>query len=309
MIFKRLFSLFGIGLLILAFYFIFSIIKDAWPSLIAGPDLFHLKFFLLATLMLFFYWIWQVSLWKSILLTLGTELSLLNSSYLFFSNGLLAYIPGKIGNLVGMASIADNMNISKVNTVTVVLISQIYVLISGTAVIFLSALFIDEHYSISLPGYMLQLIGLSSIVGLVMISPYGLRFTQIVLKKIFSIEFPASLLNFKKSLIYIFLYGVGWIILVLVVFFLFKSFLSINIEITFPIIAATFISSYLSGLLVVIVPSGIGILEAGLVFFLQSIIPIEGIVFSLISFRILAITSIIILFIVTWSIKRLKKLS
>ena len=306
---KRIFYFTGYILFGVAAYFIYSIISEAWPSLILGPEFFNIKYYLVATSMIFIFWLWQVLLWRSILKTLGTELSFLNSSYLFFSNGLLAYIPGKIGNLVGMASIADNMNISKVNTVTVVLIFQIYALISGTAVIFLSALFIDEHYSISLPGYMLQLIGLSSLVGLVMISPYGLRFTQIVLKKIFSIEFPASLLNFKKSLIYLFLYGVGWIMQVLVVFFLFKSFLSNAIEVTFPLIATTFISSYLSGLLVVIVPSGIGILEAGLVFFLQSIIPLEGIVFSLISFRILAITSIIILFIVAWSIKRFKKLS
>jgi uncharacterized membrane protein YbhN (UPF0104 family) len=277
-------------LIILAMYFIGSMISDYWDEIIRGPEQVN-KFYFTAAVVLFqIYWVYQIFLWRWILTSFGVRVRMVSASRLYFTNNLLAYIPGKIANIIGMAGLAGRMEISKASVISTVILFQIYALISGTALIGMLSYFLsDNEIKLYTPFAWFHLFVWLSVAGLISITPRMLKGTLRVVKKLTKRKMLEVTMPFGLIIQHILAYSMGWLLLGLVVYLLLHSFGVSFQVISMPLIIVIFISSYLVGLLAFIVPAGVGILEAGMIFGLSSYVSIEQAFFSVISFRFIGL--------------------
>ena len=225
---------------------------------------------------------------------MGTKVDFRSASYMFFSNNLLAYIPGKLANAIGMATLARRRNISIPNTITTVILFQIYSLISGTFLISFLSFRLSRDIKSLVPLEGLWIIGLASAIGLLLISPICQSWTINLIRKITGKDIIQTRISLSKSLLHITFYGIGWFISGFSMCFLLRSFGPDDQIIPVTSVLIILLLSYLIGLLAITVPAGIGVLEASLIYGLSTIVPTSQVLFSAGSFRLIALGTTLI---------------
>lgn len=276
----------GLVLLGLAAFFIGRIVVQHWAELSSGPQYFNGYYFFTGIALLEIYWLYQIALWRWVLSGMGTHVDYLTASTLLFSNNLLAYIPGKVANAIGMVRLAKRNSISTMNTVTTAILFQIYSLISGTGLLGILCISLPKKLSKAVPVEWFFITGTASIIGLLLISPMCLRWSVALLRRISGRNIGEVNLPFSRVLVHVILLGFGWCIVGIAVWFLFSSFCSKEQDLPLTVAMVILIASYLIGLVVLVVPAGIGITEAGMVYGLGMLIEPQQALFGAASFRL-----------------------
>lgn len=281
-IFKFLsFIFFGI-----AIFYIGLQIFENWQNLGEGFPEIKINYFIFYLIFLQIYFLYQANIWKLVLKSLNTKINFNKSLYMYFSNNLLAYTPGKIANALGMASVAKKFKISIPNVITTLILFQIYSLISGTLLISLFSFFGNVQTINNLKLENMWILFIASLTGMILIHPSIQQYTIDFIKKISNKSILNPNNNFRVSLSHILRYAIGWLIYCLSFTFLIKSLIINSDVMIYPTIVVIFIGSYLSGLLTFVVPAGFGIVEAGLMYGFSSLFQIKEIIFVIIIFRL-----------------------
>ena len=285
----------------LAIFYIFNQIVSNWNQLNKGIKYFNIKYFIFYIFLLQGFFWYQVNLWRIIIKGLGSKLDFFRCAYMYFSNNLLSYVPGKVANALGMVSIANRYKISVKNTITTIVLFQIYSLISGTLLISIFSFFSDRNIISYLNLDNIWILFIASFIGLIAIYPtfqaYSLKIIEnFTGKKINNLNTP-----FNSSLFNIFLYGIGWLLSSLSFFMLLKTFILNNEILIFPLVVVILITSYLSGLFAFVVPAGFGILEAGLIYGMGNIFQVDQIILVVVFYRLGNIISTVL----SWLILRI----
>ena len=277
-----------------AIFYVFNYIRLNWLKLGEGIPTFNLKYFILYFFFLQLYFLYQVNIWRLVLNSLNTKLNYIESAYMYFSNSLLAYTPGKIANALGMATIAKRSKISIPNVITTVILSQIYSLISGTLLISLFSLISDFKIIDNLILENIWILSIASLIGVILIHPSIQKYTITFIKNITGKKIKNPNNSFKVSISHIIQYLIGWLIYCYAFTYLIKSLNFDSQILLYPIVVVIYISSYLCGLLSFVVPAGFGILEAGLIYGFNSIIETNQIILLILLFRLGNIFSVLI---------------
>jgi uncharacterized membrane protein YbhN (UPF0104 family) len=285
-------SLINFALIFLVLYFVVVFLKTQWPQITATTVHFN-SFFLGLTFLIFeIYWLLQILNWRHIMRQQGVNLPFLQASYFYFISCLLAYIPGKIGNVIGMASLAEKHQISKTKTVTTVFLIQIYALISGALVVCASQLFLlDKLRELFLPILPFMVTGI--LIGLIALSQkyivYPHKIAEFFLKK----QFDKPAVPYRYHLVNILFFSGCWFVLSLSLWCLLKSVdpsLSIRLYID---VMSIFLFSYLLGLLAITLPSGLGLVEITLSYGYNLIANPKIALIGAVGFRFLTLTTIL----------------
>jgi uncharacterized membrane protein YbhN (UPF0104 family) len=291
----------GLVLVGLALFFIGKTVVQYWDTVRAGPQDLNVRYLLAAALLFLFYSLYQTGLWRWILSGFGARLDYLTASHLFFTNNLLAYIPGKVANVTGMATLAKRKRISPTHVVTTVVLFQLYSLISGTGLIAILSVLLPTELGAVMPVGWLWMIGIASLVGLLLISPHCLRWTFALLRRLSGRNIADVELPFRTTLAHLVAYGIGWLLTGAAMWCLFMGFGPKGQVLSFPAVVVVFLGSYLVGLLAIAIPAGIGISEAGMVYGLGALIGPEQALFGAASFRLVMLAiSLISWLVVTW---------
>ena len=295
-------SLLFIGM---AFVFITRMIGDQWAFVKEGPETINWKMLFAGVFFFEIYWIYQVLHWKRIMNVMGSNLSFLQALLFFFSNNLLAYIPGKIANVAGMAVIAQKSNVSRMHTVTTVVLFQIYSLVSGTALIALLRLLFDQNIERLIPEKWIPVLCLMALGGLVIMAPKLMNRIIAMIKKLTGREIREVNLTFKYHLTHLIIYFFSWMIMGVAMWFILASF-SEKTLFDIPLISVTIVivASYLMGLLAFFVPAGLGVAEVGIVYGFMKLCEPAQAVWGAASFRLVALTTTLFSFLITFYVSK-----
>lgn len=263
---KALYRLTSMFLMFLVAYFIGRYLYQQWPLIVNQNFHVDVVRLMLGLLLFELYWFYQIIHWRRIIKRLNVNLSIFTAAYFFVSSCLLSYIPGKLANILGMAAIANKENVSKLATITTVLLVQIYAVISGVLVICFSWFFISSSIEKIFPSYVVSILFLCALIGVVLISPMFFTFTMSLLSRLFRKELVIFHITYSKHCFHILIFCAGWVILSFALMQIVNSFGLVLGLSQLPSIMIVFLASYLAGLITVFLPSGLGVVELGLLY-------------------------------------------
>jgi uncharacterized membrane protein YbhN (UPF0104 family) len=284
-----------------AIFFIIKSVLQHWDVLRSGPQHFNGLLFIFGILLFQLYFLYQIWLWRWIMLGFQMHISYLDVSNMYFSSNLLAYIPGKLASLVGVARIASKKKISGVNTIATLLLLQIYSFISGAALIAIVSLFLATSVDKILPLGWIWLVIFAALFALVLISPFCLSWTFATLRGLFGRDIAYIQLPFRSALAHIFAYSVGWILAGGALWYIMGSF-SLT-DLSLGIVVVVLVGSYLVGMLAILIPAGIGITEIGFIFGFDSFLSPEAVIFGAASYRLIIIGINLVSWLVTLGVQ------
>ncbi len=260
----------SIILIVLAIYFIYDVLIQHWDIARTGPAIVSYHYLISGICIMQLYYLYQVALWRWVLSSYGQKVNFFDGCTFYFSNNLLAYIPGKMANVIGIGLLAKKRGYSSQSAVTTVVLFQIYSLISGTMLVAASSFMTTKDAA--LPVDWFWLFGILSLLGLVLISPRLQRRTLVLIAAATKKELITSVPNFRTVIAQVGVYGLGWILQGFALWCIYQALLPEDDWLSFWLLLAVYVSSYIVGLLAVLVPSGLGVLEAGLVLGLGTVI-------------------------------------
>ncbi|MBI4238648.1 MAG: flippase-like domain-containing protein [Deltaproteobacteria bacterium] len=238
-----------------------------WDVLRHGPATWYWPLWIAAGLLLDLYWFYQILLWRRIMSMLGSRVDWSVAVRLFFISNLLAYIPGKVANVLGVAAFAHRYRISAVHAGATVVLLQIYSLLSGVLLIAVAwALWPEALQRVFPSGTMPALLVIAGIGLLVVCSPL-LDVCVRWLLRCMGRPVVAIGLSPSRHLCNVGQYLGGWVLPGASLWCVVVSFLPQDV-VWPPVLGVTaiFIGSYLLGLIAVLMPAGLGVTEAGLIF-------------------------------------------
>lgn len=276
----------GILIIILSIFFISQIISNNWSIIKHGPTYFNAYFFLLAIFFLEIFWLYQSLIFRFIYSNFENKPKYSSICRIMFLNNLLAYIPGKIIGWIGVSKHSSKINLSASSILWTLLLFQVYSFISAGLVSLALINFINLEIS------SLFIIIVTIIFGFIFLI-FSNKIKLILLKILNLIKKVPNTSNqnisFNKNIINILLYTISWLIMGFTLWCIISSLTKEVISL--PEVVIIFIISYIFAQLTIVVPAGLGVLEAGLILLLSRIISIEIAIYSVAAFRILIIST------------------
>jgi uncharacterized membrane protein YbhN (UPF0104 family) len=223
-----------------------------------------------------------VEAWRKLLTNFGHTLSFQKIFKAWFVSNLGKYLPGKIWQILGAVYLLEKEGVPKRKTMAVAIMAQAFSIFSG---IFLSLIFLGYDFYEKYLAQSKVLLGVIVIfmVGMLALILYP-KFLEKVLNGLLRLakKEPIEIkLKAKDMLLYLWLYGVSWMIFGLGFMVLIKAMTPVSFNQYFGLSGA-FAFSYILGLLALFAPGGIGVREGILVILLSNFFPTP--VATLISF-------------------------
>jgi len=261
--FRTLFNVLSVILTLVIFVFLFKKLSSEFSKINLKTLSFNVKYLILS---FFFVPLWFSLLsyaYKFILSSMNEKISMIDSMRIIGLSTFGRYIPGKVWFTVGRTLLAERIGISKRKAFSAVVIETVYLVLTGLLFFVFIFRYLNNYSLLYLIIFPLFYIFVSSIKPV-----FFVRLMNFVLKlfKKESIVMDMPVRDvFFLNLIYIFM----WIGFGFQYFFLLKS-----IGICFDNIytLAIYPVSWVLGFLVIFIPSGIGIREGVMVFFLSQVI-------------------------------------
>ena len=295
-----------IAIIVMAIVFIGTLIGEQWELVKKGPETVVWSRLFAGLLLFEVYWVYQIFFMRHVISSMGTSLSLIQASYMYFTSNLLAYIPGKVANFIGMAALAKRISVSRTHTVTTVMLLQIYSLVSGTFLITLLSIVSNEKIGRLLPDKWIPLLAVVALAGIISVSPLILKPVFHAIRRITGREIKDINLSFLEHIFHVGRFSLSWFILGAAMWLIVSSF-GVSPLGAVPMMSVTvvIIAGYLMGLLAIIVPAGFGVAELGFVYGFMKLYEPAQAVWGAASFRLTALSTTVISFVVILTLNKL----
>lgn len=295
----------AVAIIIAAIYFIGDLLGEQWVLIKKGPETVVWGRLFAGLLIFELYWVYQVFFMRHVMSNMGSQLSIMQAFYMYFTSNLLAYIPGKVANFIGMAALAKRISVSKTHTVTTVMLLQVYSLVSGTFLIAFLSIAADEKIGMLLPDKWIPLLTVVAIAGIISVSPFVLGPLFHALRRVTGREIREINLTFSDHLLHVGRFSLSWLILGTAMWFIVSSFGPYPLgAVSLMSVTVVIAAGYLMGLLAVIVPAGFGVAELGFVYGFMKLYEPAQAVWGAASFRLTALTTTLISFLVVLCVSR-----
>ncbi|MGC9366538.1 MAG: lysylphosphatidylglycerol synthase transmembrane domain-containing protein [bacterium] len=244
-------------LVFLVFYYLLNNIISNWIQVKNFSWRPNFLFLSAATLLEIFIQFGGVFIWKKLINSLGGEITYRRCLKIWFTSALGRYLPGKAWQMVGMIWLLSKQGISSEISVTASIFVQLYSLIPGLVVGMFSIIFLIPIFNITWTVLILIILIIFTI-SFAHPKVIG-KITEYLAKKRGK-QITLSGISLFSSFIYILTYFGYWIIRGLAFFFFIRAWLAVPSDIIFLLISI-FTASYVSGLLFLLAPGGIGVRE------------------------------------------------
>lgn len=207
-------------------------------------------------------------LWKLVLGRLGTPLSYRKSYRIFFLSQLGRYLPGKVWGILGLVYLSQKEGISRVISGASVTLQLLLQVVSGVMVFAVSLPFWRRVES-STNLYVLLILFPA---GLILVHPAVVsRGLNLALRMTGQTEIELDW-GHAYLLGQLGLWAAFWLLNGVAHYFLVKSICSSPLP-QLPVVAGIFAAGWVVGFLSLVTPSGLGVMEGTLVFFLSFYLP------------------------------------
>jgi len=280
---------------ILAFYFIAQILEGQWGHV--QGRLFDVRYSYLigASVVYSIFFFYQGYLCKGVLNHLGAGSNYFESCYFFMTAVLLGYIPGKVVGMVGVTNIAEKCHASKSQAVVATYFFQIYLMLGSVLSIAVFYALLITLGTISLNWKDLMCFSVILTLLLIFLMPNVFHTLRKIIKKITGYELPVENMVFKDHIKYGLLFCVKYFVLGFVAFLLLKTVYHDSISASdYLALNLAFVGSFLFSRLVFLAPSGLGVLELGIVYSIGQVFSDDIGLWLAASFRI--VTIVLVLF-------------
>jgi uncharacterized membrane protein YbhN (UPF0104 family) len=263
--------LIGLSLVFLVLFFVLDAVKFQWSELAQYEFSFgkNYPFWLVISLMFIMSsFIIQAASWNWLLNRLSSRVPYLIGIRVFFLSQLGRYIPGKIWTFLGRYSLNVTHNVPKVRITESIFYELLTLFLSGMVVF--SSTFIIFGNSLYKKIDCTAIVILVASVFFLMVPRLSFNIINPIL-----IKYGKNPINIKIRTTYLIFYFIlnvfAWILQGFGIFFLSRSFLYLSISKAF-LFPGIFCVSWLGGFLSVFTPSGIGVREGILIYFLSQYI-------------------------------------
>jgi uncharacterized membrane protein/uncharacterized membrane protein YbhN (UPF0104 family) len=249
--------------LLVAFGFLFAALVTQWQALQAYEWRIQPRWVLLALAGLSLGWLAQVGLWRCLLQALGATISLGQTIRVWFLSNVSRYIPGSVWQFLSMTEMAADAGVSRVSTLTSILLHQVISLAAGLA---LAAPYLAWAGEV---GWMARLRPLLWAVplGLLLLHP---RILERALNwGLARFHRPPLQISLAWRQIWALLLGhaLAWVVIGASFAALVQALTPVSWS-QVPVLIAVFAASYVIGFLSLITPSGLGVREGVMVLLL-----------------------------------------
>lgn len=257
-------SLLRLCALLLGAGFIVALVHDQWSELRRYPWSISGTWAALSFIPLGISWALEIALWRQCLRSLGGDLGLFRAGQIWFLSNFVRYIPGNVWQFIGMASLAAGEGIPAEATLTSIVVHQG---LSATAVVSMGALYLTWAGHLPLTWTALILIGIA--LGLTIgLHPRRFEWAVNLVLRLLKRRQLRLQLSRRQLAAMIAGYWVAWLLAGLG-FALVSRALTPLSGALFPHLIATFILAYFIGYISLITPSGLGVREGAMVWFLS----------------------------------------
>ena len=205
-----------------------------------------------------------VRLWAGSMTWWGAKVRLAPALRVFAAANLARYIPGVVWQLAGLAAMAASSGLSVVSVASAAVFQQI--VLTGVGLVlglsFAPVLRLGATWNVPLP--LLLALVLSAIAALVLLLPPITRRIDAWLSRRGSMSITLPRVRRRDVAVYVVLSAAGWIGYA-VAFVVFAHALLDPVPLTPAVLGASFILSYVAGILAVFAPGGLIVREAALV--------------------------------------------
>lgn len=285
------------AIIMAAIFFIWDLVGEQWTLVKKGPEIVVWSRLFSGLLLFEVYWVYQVFFMRHVMSNMGSQLSIMQAFYMYFTSNLLAYIPGKVANFIGMAALARRISVSQTHTVTTVMLLQVYSLVSGTFLIALLRIVSDEEIEGLLPDKWIPLLTLMAIAGITSVAPFIIKPVFHAIRRVTGRELKEINLTFLDHLLHIGRFSLSWLILGSAMWFIVSSFGTYPLgAVSIMSVTVVIIAGYLMGLLAIVVPAGFGVAELGFIYGFMKLYEPAQAVWGAASFRLTALFTTILSF-------------
>ncbi|MDO8513532.1 MAG: DUF2079 domain-containing protein [bacterium] len=253
--------------LILAAVFIGRFLWSGWPQLVNHIKYAKVGLILLGLVLFFIYFALRSIAWKVIMGTLGADLSIKKSGYIWFVSEFSRYIPGNVWSFLGRVYLSNKEKIPK-RVTSLSLIFEIFYLVGSSLGLGVVFFLVGPPDVIRLPWWII-LIVIPIIVTIINPKILG-RLVNKVLRILKKDELNVKL-GFGHSIGIYFLYTLSWLSYGLASYFVAAAFVDIR-HVSVVWLICAFVLSWAIGYLSFVTPMGLGVREAILVTILKTVI-------------------------------------
>lgn len=251
----------------LIFFFLIRTVANNWAEIRDYPWDFNYSLLIGSWGFIIFIFIFLISLWRLILRRLGSNLSFQKAFKIWFISSLGRYIPGKIWQILGMIYLSQREGVPVEQSTTSAVLVQTFSIIPGAILGLVTTITL-----VSEPSYWFYLLFPLIAAGILIVHPPFLeRIANFFCRKLKrpSIHFEA---RFTDSLRFMLFYLLSWFLYGFAFFLFVRSATSIPWQ-NFPTFPGIFAGAYLLGLLMVLVPGGLGVREGAMAYLLSFHLP------------------------------------
>lgn len=239
------------------FYYLLNNIISNWIEVKNFSWRPNIIFLSIATLLEIFIQFGGVYIWKKLINSLGANITYRKCIKIWFTSALGRYLPGKAWQMVGMIWLLSKQGISSEISVTASIFVQLYSLIPGMVIGIISIIFIIPLLNVT---WTIVILILLIIFTISFAHPKVIgKITEYLAKKRGK-QITLSGISLFSSFLYILTYFGYWIIRGVAFFFFVRTWLPVPLDMIF-ILISIFTASYVSGLLFLLSPGGIGVRE------------------------------------------------
>jgi len=260
-------SFFQISIIAIIFFFLARAFFRSFTELTQYQWTLNYRYLVLAIIFYLPGFLLEPFIWKRILHFLAAPLSYKEALEICSFSDLAKYIPGGIFPFLGRIYLARGKYVSRNIVVTSLILELILKILSGTIIFLFSISFISSDiYMVSMRRFIWPLFLIPVLI--ILLCPTLLQRIIKFCSKIFNVDnFPVdiSLLNIGETFLFFLVY---WFITGAALFFLIRALLPISLN---SLLAAVgiFAMSWIVGFLSFLTPSGLGVREGTLSFFLS----------------------------------------
>ena len=264
---KKLLTILIIGII---FYFLGRYLWLHWNKLTQYQWDINIGSLVISYVVLLFYAVLTVYIWKLLIKKLGSDLSFGKSFKIMFLSQMPKYIPGKVWGSLSRIYLCQKEGVSKqVSSASIIYetgLALVAGLIFGLSLLFI---YIDK-------GIISKYIPVFYLIPFILLILHPKIFTKIanfILNKLKAESLIVSF-SFWQMLLLVGLYLINWVIMSVALYYFVNSIYTVGIS-KFPIIVGIFAISVITGQISFFVPAGLGVREGVMTALLSLYLPLE----------------------------------
>lgn len=252
-----------------ALFFLSGLVYRQWDRIQAYPWRLTWPWLIGSFFALEVTWLLLVGLWRWLIGRLGGPLGLAQAWRIWWLSNIIRYIPGNVWQYLGMVYLCQEAGISRVQTLTSVVLHQVVFVWVGLAI---AGLYFLVTWNLEVGTRILPfLVAMPAILFLLQPSVFGRAINALLIRM--GRQPIQSNLTGRDLLALFTAHGISWLLYGLSFYLFVLAAYPVDLS-ELPRLGASFTAAYVVGFLSLVTPSGLGVREGVLIYLLSLSLPL-----------------------------------